>query len=154
MNAIFAIDAKGGLGKQGTLPWPKNKQDFAWFKEHTLGQTVVMGRRTWDDPAFPKPLPNRTNIVITSGTIDIEGVTVVQSIHDVKIPSDAFIIGGAGLIQSVIEQVDTIYLTRFPDDYGCDVTLDIDTILEDFTVVQGLVGKNIIFEIWKRCNNT
>ena len=152
MKAIFAIDALGGLGRNGTLPWPKNKQDFAWFKEHTLGQTVVMGRRTWDDPAFPKPLPNRTNIVITSSPIDIEGVTVVQSIQDA--PTDAFVIGGAGLIQSVIDQIDTIYLTRFPDDYGCDVKLDIDKILEDFTVVQGLVGKNIIFEIWKRCNNT
>ena len=152
MKAIFAIDAAGGIGKQGTLPWPKNKQDFAWFKEHTLGQTIVMGRRTWDDPAFPKPLPHRTNIVITSTPIDIEGVTVVKSIHDA--PADAFVIGGAGLIQSVIDQVDTIYLTRFPDDYGCDVKVDIDKILEDFTVVQGLVGKNIIFEIWKRCNNT
>jgi dihydrofolate reductase len=152
MKAIFAIDAAGGIGKQGTLPWPKNKQDFAWFKEHTLGQTIVMGRRTWDDPAFPKPLPNRTNIVITSSPIDIDGVTVVQSIHDV--PADAVVIGGAGLIQTVIDRVDTIYLTRFPDDYECDVKLDIDAILENFTVVEGLVGKNIIFEIWKRCNNT
>lgn len=152
MKAIFAIDAQGGIGRKGTLPWPKSKQDFAWFKKHTLGQTVVMGHRTWDDPAFPKPLPDRTNIVITSSPIDIGGVTVVQSICD--IPADAVIIGGAGLIQSVIDQIDTIYLTRFPDDYDCDIKLDIDKILENFTVVNGLVSKNITFEIWKKCNNT
>ena len=70
MKAIFAVDANFGIGKNGTLPWPKNKDDFAWFREHTLGKTIVMGRRTWDDPAFPKPLPKRTNVVVTSSPID------------------------------------------------------------------------------------
>ena len=152
MKAIFAIDAQGGIGRNGTLPWPKNKQDLAWFRQHTVGQTVVMGRGTWDDPAFPKPLPNRTNIVITSGLIDLLGVTVVNSINTV--PDNAIVIGGAGLIQSVIQQIDTIYLTRFPNDYDCDVRLNIDKILEEFTIIHGSVGSNITFEIWKRCNNT
>jgi len=150
MKAIFAVDRLGGIGRNGTLPWPKNKEDFAWFREHTLGKTVVMGRKTWDDPAFPKPLPNRTNIVVTSGHIDIPGVHTVQLMYDQSIPPDAIIIGGAQLIQSSIYLIDKMYLTRFNEDYSCDTFIDIKSILEDFTLIEGRTGTGLIFEIWKK----
>ena len=152
MKAIFAVDANFGIGKNGTLPWPKNKDDFAWFREHTLGKTIVMGRRTWDDPAFPKPLPNRTNIVVTSRPIDIEGVITVNDLGD--IPEDAVVIGGSNLINSLADRIDTIYLTRFDKDYGCDVFVDLTKLLDNFTIVECRVLDNLIFEVWNRCNNT
>ena len=152
MKAIFAVDANFGIGKNGTLPWPKNKDDFAWFREHTLGKTIVMGRRTWDDPAFPKPLPNRTNIFVTSRPIDIEGVITVNDLGD--IPEDAVVIGGSNLINSLADRIDTIYLTRFDKDYGCDVFVDLTKLLDNFTIVECRVLDNLIFEVWNRCNNT
>ncbi len=154
MKAIFAVDARGGIGKDGTLPWPKNKEDFAWFKQHTLGKTVVMGRKTWDDPAFPKPLPNRTNIVITSTPIDTPGVITVQSINDPAVPADAVIIGGARLIESCADQLDTIYITRFGSDYQCDTFVDTEVLLENFTFNECTIKAELAFEVWKRCNNT
>lgn len=152
MKAIFAVDAKYGIGKNGTLPWPKNKDDFAWFREHTMGKTVVMGRNTWDDPAFPKPLPKRTNIVVTSKHIDIDGVITTNDIA--SIPDDSIVIGGSTLINSLSDKIDTIYLTRFNLDYKCDVFVDIDKLLDDFAVVESKVIGDLIFEVWKRCNNT
>ena len=152
MKAIFAVDAKYGIGKNGTLPWPKNKDDFAWFREHTMGKTVVMGRNTWDDPAFPKPLPKRTNIVVTSKHIDIDGVITTNDIA--SIPDDSIVIGGSTLINSLSDKIDTIYLTRFNLDYECDVFVDIDKLLDDFAVVESKVIGDLIFEVWKRCNNT
>lgn len=152
MKAIFAVDANFGIGKNGTLPWPKNKDDFAWFREHTLGKTIVMGRRTWDDPAFPKPLPKRTNIVVTSRPIDIGGVITVNDLGD--IPEDAVVIGGSNLINSLADRIDTIYLTRFDKDYGCDVFVDLTKLLDNFTIVECRVLDNLIFEVWNRCNNT
>lgn len=152
MKAIFAVDANYGIGKAGTLPWPKNKDDFAWFREHTIGKTVVMGRNTWDDPAFPKPLPKRTNIVVTSKTIDVDGVITTNNIEN--IPDDAIVIGGSSLINSLTSKLDTVYLTRFNIDYGCDVFIDIDKLLSDFSIVESKVIGDLIFEVWKRCKNT
>ena len=154
MKAIFAVDTKNGIGKNGTLPWPKSKEDFAWFKEHTTGKTIVMGRNTWDDPAFPKPLPNRTNIVITSKPIAIEQVITANSISDPIIPDDAFVIGGANLIKSFAHKLDTIYITRFNKDYDCDVFVDIEQLLDNFKIIESKVVGDLIFETWILCNNT
>ena len=152
MKAIFAVDARNGIGKSGTLPWPKNKDDFAWFREHTVGKTVVMGRNTWDDPAFPKPLPKRTNIVVTSKSVDVQGVITTSDID--SIPDDAIVIGGSNLISSLSDKLDIIYLTRFNLDYECDVFVDLDRLLDDFTVVESKVVGDLIFEVWQRCKNT
>ena len=53
ITAIFAADQKGGIGKDSTLPWPYNSADMKWFKTNTMGKTVVMGSKTWNDPAMP-----------------------------------------------------------------------------------------------------
>jgi dihydrofolate reductase len=47
---IFATDQMGTFGNRGTLPWPIDPEDMAWFREHTLNQIVIMGRNTWNDP--------------------------------------------------------------------------------------------------------
>ena len=48
MKAILAADTDWGIGKDGTMPWPHNSDDLAWFKECTIDSTVIMGRKTWD----------------------------------------------------------------------------------------------------------
>lgn len=67
MSAILAIvvarAANGVIGRDGDLPW-RLKSDLALFKANTLGKPIIMGRKTWE--SLPrKPLPGRTNIVLT-----------------------------------------------------------------------------------------
>jgi dihydrofolate reductase len=59
---ILAIDLEGGIGKDGTLPW-YYPEDLKRFKMLTKDDIVVMGRNTWNDPKFPKPLKSRKTVV-------------------------------------------------------------------------------------------
>ena len=62
----MAVDEKGGISKGQSMPWPKNSIDLKWFKENTINNIVVMGRKTWEDPFMPTPLKSRINVLITS----------------------------------------------------------------------------------------
>lgn len=63
---IVAMDRHNGIGKDNRMPW-HIAEDFAFFKQHTLGKPVVMGRKTWD--SLPKkPLPGRRNVVLSRQT--------------------------------------------------------------------------------------
>jgi dihydrofolate reductase len=116
-----------GIGKNGDLPWPKNSDDLAWFKESTTGSAVVMGRKTWD--SLPKkPLPNRQNIVVSSK--DIDGATytfnkenyekyVVELNHEFPV----WIIGGAQLVESCLSIIDELWLNNVGGNYECDTFL-------------------------------
>lgn len=71
--AIWAQTVDGVIGDNGTMPWHV-PEDFAHFKETTTGHPVIMGRRTWESfPAAFRPLPGRTNIVITSRPDSLQG---------------------------------------------------------------------------------
>ena len=60
---IVAVAENGVIGRDGKLPW-RIPEDMKWFKARTEGRPMIMGRKTWE--SFPKrPLPGRTNIVIT-----------------------------------------------------------------------------------------
>lgn len=66
LGAIWAQTAEGVIGRGGTMPWSL-PEDLAFFRRTTTGHPVIMGRRTWE--SFPerfRPLPGRTNIVVTS----------------------------------------------------------------------------------------
>ena len=65
VNLIFARAANGVIGVKGTLPWHL-PEDLAHFRRTTMGAPVIMGRKSWDSlPAKFRPLPGRTNIVVT-----------------------------------------------------------------------------------------
>ena len=66
IKAIMAVDKKGGISKGQSMPWPKNSIDLKWFKENTINNVVVMGRKTWEDPFMPTPLKHRINVLITN----------------------------------------------------------------------------------------
>ncbi len=66
IKAIFAVDYWGGMGQNGSLPWPHHSEDLQYFKQQTKDQIVVMGRRTWDDPKMLKPLSGRQTFVATT----------------------------------------------------------------------------------------
>ncbi|MDQ1260064.1 MAG: dihydrofolate reductase [Pseudomonadota bacterium] len=68
LHLIYARAANGVIGIDGTLPWHL-PEDLAHFKRTTLGCPVIMGRKTWDSlPARFRPLPGRTNVVVTRQT--------------------------------------------------------------------------------------
>jgi dihydrofolate reductase len=158
--AIFAVDSQGGLGKNGTLPWPKDREDLTWFKENTTGHIVIMGRNTWEDPMMPKPLPNRVNCVVTSSdnlhmadktNAIIKGHKLEDALADLEENFELrtiWIIGGAQLLKSTHHLIDQVYLTRFDDSYDCDVKLDIDEYLNNFELTSEVPGEGKRFQIY------
>ncbi|UOQ58851.1 dihydrofolate reductase [Leucobacter allii] len=74
---------RGAIGRGGTMPW-RLPEDLAHFKRVTLGAPVIMGRRTWESlPERFRPLPGRTNLVVTrAAELDAPGAVVVRSLED------------------------------------------------------------------------
>ena len=80
ISLIAAIDSNYGIGSENKLLWHL-PDDFKWFKQHTIGKPLIMGRNTM--LSLGKPLPKRLNIVISSSGKDIiEGFVHVQSIEE------------------------------------------------------------------------
>lgn len=109
LNLIWARNLAHTFGDQGSLPWPKHPLDMQHFKDCTLGSTVIMGRATWDSlPPQCKPLPVRTNIVVTRTLPKAEPSWVsncpsLQAAIDLaaRINPIAWVIGGKSLIDQV-----------------------------------------------------
>lgn len=158
IKAIFAVDIFGGMGAGGTLPWPSSREDFAWFKRNTQNQVVVMGRRTWDDPKMPKPLPNRINYVISHTPVDVPGVVTISGDYTTQIASiqsqypesDVYILGGPVIIMGCIDQIEKIYLTTFRTSYIVDTRIDLKHCLRNFDLVDLVHGSDCTFSIYER----
>ena len=110
---IAAVGKNLELGKGNDLIW-HFKDDMAFFKETTMGSSVIMGRKTFE--SLPKALPRRKNIVITTRKdYEAEGATVVNSIENAlkEVDSDnAFIIGGGDIYKQFLPMADKLYLTE------------------------------------------
>lgn len=126
ISLIACVDIDNGIGLNGTIPWSL-KPDMKYFKEMTTGGIVIMGRKTWESIGS-KPLPNRTNIVITSNpsTISSEAFACVRFEHAIELAKSLlkpiFIIGGYNIYKEAIPLASVIYLTRINKCYGCDTT--------------------------------
>lgn len=139
IRAILATDQKWGIGKDGDLPWPHNSADLKWFKHHTTGGVIAMGKATWD--SLPnKPLPNRNNIVVTSSEQDkdqggyhfIKFETASDDLINMNRLQNVWIIGGAKLVDGMLDIIDEIWLSRIQGDYECDTFLPQTKIEELF----------------------
>ena len=117
---LVAVSPEGIIGKDNTIPWHYSA-DLKRFKRLTTGNTIIMGRKTWESLPI-KPLPDRRNIVITRSSIkDIE---CFQSIDDAlqTCEGDVWFIGGAGIYQEAMQKADIIDMTLVPDNIngeGC-----------------------------------
>jgi len=119
------------LGKDNDLLWHL-PDDFKRFKALTTGHYIVMGRKTFE--SFPKPLPNRTHIIITrSKNYQVpEGCIVVNSLENaISIcPKNetSYIIGGGEIYKQSIEEATSIELTRVHANFEADTFFpEIDT---------------------------
>jgi len=116
MEAIVAVYADWGIGAAGTqqIVIPEDRKRF---KELTEGAAIVVGRKTLEDFPGDKPLPNRTNIVL-SHQVDlvVEGATVVHSVEEllelVKDMPKVFVVGGASIYNQLLPYCDRIHITR------------------------------------------
>jgi len=156
VNAIFAIDKNGGMGRNGSLPWPYDLEDMRWFQRHTKNQIVVMGSSTWLDPNMPSPLPNRINVVVTSKHLeDFPGADYVLNANELSWGLDLiaqdfpnniiWIIGGPKLLTISRNFIDTALVTHYNSDYDCDAILDINSWFTNTELVEELSGINKIF---------
>ena len=114
--------ANGVIGRDNQLPWHL-PADLKHFKQTTMGKPILMGRKTWE--SIGRPLPGRTNIVITrDSSYSAAGCEVVNSI-DAAIAAageqdEVMVIGGAELYRQVLSDTDTIYLTRIHEAFDGD----------------------------------
>lgn len=159
IKAILACDENGGVGYQGTLPWPHVARDFKWFKDNTVGHVVVMGSTTYLDPDMPKPMPQRKNVVVTSkpencplandfinGDI-IEGIRSVEEKYKGLI---TWIIGGPNIIEQTLGIIEEFYISRIPGEYECDTYLPIKKIETLFEIDYIERHPEVEFQIWKK----
>ena len=114
LSAIVAIAENMVIGKNNTLIWHIS-DDLKRFKALTTGHTVVMGRNTWN--SLPrKPLPGRTNIVLSTNTgFYAQGACVAHSVKDalamLNSDEEAFVIGGAQIYSLLMPHFDKLYVT-------------------------------------------
>lgn len=115
ITIIVAVSENQVIGKDNDLIWHLS-DDLKRFKALTSGHTIIMGRKTFE--SFPKPLPNRTHIVITrqKNYTAPDGVIIVNSIEEalknVKSDPNPFIIGGGEIYRQALPFADTIELTK------------------------------------------
>lgn len=129
MTGVVAIAADGCIGRGGALPW-RYREDLLFFKELTLGGTLVLGRKTWD--GLPrKPLPGREHVVLTRGAHGVAPRTAFTDLDglDAELagrPEPHFVIGGAEVYRALWARIDVFWVTRIPETVpGGDVWFDL-----------------------------
>lgn len=120
---IAAVAENNALGKNNDLLWHL-PNDFKRFKEITSGHHIVMGRKTFE--SFPKPLPNRTHLIITrQKDFQFEGCIVVSDLEKAIAAcpktEDIYIIGGGEIYTQSISFADQLDITRVHHSFDADV---------------------------------
>jgi dihydrofolate reductase len=115
---IVAVDRNLAIGKGGSLPWHYSA-DLKFFKQTTVGNAVVMGRRTWQ--SLKKPLPDRMNLVLTnkSDILAVDSVSRLPTVQSVvtlaqTLTTDLFVIGGAKTYEAFLPYLDQWIVTEIP----------------------------------------
>lgn len=151
VKLITAIDDNGGIGIDNKLPW-NCPEDLTHFKKTTEGQTLIMGRSTWESLPV-KPLPNRRNIVITSSNLPWEDKfsSIEAALGSLDEEEDVFIIGGKMLYESVLKMaiVDQMIISRIPGEYKCDTFLPL-TFRDEYCLKQQKYMETFKIEIWEQ----
>lgn len=131
-NIIAAVSDNNAIGSGNRMPWHIS-EDLKYFKRITSGGTVIMGRKTF--LSIGKPLPGRTNIVITRGNAEgfSAGIEIARSLEEAFSKAESFgkpcfIIGGGEIYQQALPLADTLYITRVHT-----VIPDADTFFPEIT---------------------
>lgn len=121
ISIIVAVAHNGVIGDKNALLWHIS-EDLKYFKALTTGHPVVMGRKTWE--SIGRPLPNRTNVVLTREERTFEGACTAHSLEEAVAmfapDEEVFVIGGAQIYAEALPVADRLYLTRVEHDYEGD----------------------------------
>jgi len=169
LGLVWAQTGTGVIGRAGSMPWHL-PEDLQHFSRLTAGHPVIMGRKTWK--SFPdkyRPLPGRTNIVITrqegwGGTAEADGAVAVQSLDDALLESQfapgndmVWIIGGGEVFSQSADLADVAVVTTidaaaegdtFAPELGDDWTAD-DSLPADGWLTAAN-GTRYRFTLWRR----
>ncbi|MFC4404401.1 dihydrofolate reductase [Gracilibacillus xinjiangensis] len=124
ISLLFAMDRDRVIGKNNDLPWHL-PNDLKFFKNLTMNQSIIMGRKTLD--SMNGPLPKRENIVLTRDTnFNPPNCKVIHSIEDLQElinenkEKEWFVIGGENVFKQVLPIADRIYMTFIDQSFGGD----------------------------------
>lgn len=126
MNMIVAVDANWAIGNKGEL-LIRIPADHKMFRQETTGKVVVLGRKTLE--TFPNglPLPNRTNIILSSNqNYTVKDAIIVHSVEELlKVleqydTKEVYIIGGETVYRQMLPYADTIHVTKIDREYEAD----------------------------------
>jgi len=169
IGMVWAQTKAGVIGKDGSMPWHL-PEDLKHFSQLTTGHPVIMGRKTWESfPAKYRPLPGRTNIVVTrnpewASTPEAAGALVVSSLDEALLESQfapggqkVWIIGGAQIFEqsmnlanlAVVTIIDTdVEGDTYAPELGDDWTFDTMAPAGGWLTAKN--GTNYRFTTWRR----
>jgi dihydrofolate reductase len=122
IGLVWAQARGGVIGAGGELPWHL-PEDLALFRRLTMGSTVVMGRRTWESlPDRFRPLPGRTNVVLTADPEwSADGAHPAASVEQVLAEHGEFwVIGGGAVYEAFLPHADRLVVTEVDADVAGD----------------------------------
>lgn len=163
LSQIVAISENFAIGKDNQLLW-HFPEDLKYFKTHTLGKIMIMGRKTYD--SLGKPLPKRFHVVISRSEIKSEfsNVYFVKTIQEAidfaktkigEYPEEVMVVGGAEIYQQTRLHCDLLYVTRIPGQYEGD-TFYPANFNEGFSLKnlqKSEQHQNLVYEIWSKSSN-
>jgi dihydrofolate reductase len=123
ISLIWAMDKNRLIGINNSLPW-KLPADMQWFRKHSLDKPIVMGRKTFESFGS-RPLPQRTNIIVTRNPdYKAEGAIVTTSIDDALAAAgnvdEVMIIGGESFYEQMLPHADRLYITEVQGEFDGD----------------------------------
>lgn len=123
ISAIVAVDNDWGIGYNGDL-LEHIPEDLKFFKKLTLGNTVIMGSKTWDSlPEKSKPLPKRRNIIVSpekrlilgKNVLRLQMIDVLEYLYTTT--DEVFIIGGGSIYEQLLPYCNQVYITKIYKDH-------------------------------------
>jgi dihydrofolate reductase len=112
LKAIAAMSENGVIGLRNRIPW-HIPEEFEWFKQTTMGQVILMGRRTFE--SIGPPLPGRRTLVLTRSDWSYPGVTVIHDLDDPELTRaspELFVCGGAQVYAQLLPRCSDLYLSH------------------------------------------
>jgi dihydrofolate reductase len=162
VNAIVACDTEHGIGKNGGLPWPYHPEDMKWFRDNTIGDVVVMGRKTWQSIGCMR-LPKRVNVILSKYVSSLYGIpdlvydvgpneeqSMLQNLQMEHPNRKIWIIGGGNIYKQMLPYCENLYLTKFKESYDCDTFLDPEQLKPFIRLVDSKNTEACSFTIWSR----
>lgn len=146
--AIAAMAENRAIGRDGGLPW-RLPEDLRFFKETTMGGAILFGRTTFE--GIGRPLPGRTNLVLSRQWDGYDGVEVVHSLDELRARHEEtiFVCGGAEIYQQLFPFCEGLYLTRVLKEVEGDTVLPaFEHLFQQKEVLRE--GEGYQIEFWER----